>query len=87
MMDVPSRFKQISEWLEENDDYGDMQLHKNDETGIALLYICNPSKRNALTGKIMSKFSKLIGELEAWKEVRIDDDEFDIVAYSLNTTH
>lgn len=69
-MEVPSRFKQISEWLEENDDYGDMQLYKNDETGIALLYIHNPSKRNALTGKIMSKFSKLIGELEIWDKVR-----------------
>lgn len=69
-MEVPSRFKQISEWLEENDDYGDMQLHKNDETGIALLRIANPSKRNALTGKIMSKFSKLIGELEIWEKVK-----------------
>lgn len=68
-MDVPSRFKEISEWLEETDDFGDIQLQKNDETGIALLYINNPSKKNALTGKIISKFSKLIGELERWEKV------------------
>lgn len=33
MEEVPSRFKQISEWLEETDGFGDIQLYKNDETG------------------------------------------------------
>lgn len=75
-MDVPSRFKEISEWLEETDDFGDIQLQKNDETGIALLYINNPSKKNALTGKIISKFSKLIGELERWEKVSQTKDNF-----------
>ena len=68
-MEVPSRFKKISDWLEENDNFGDIQLHKNDDTGIGLLYIDNPNKRNALTGKIMVKFCKLITELENWKKV------------------
>lgn len=70
-MDVPSRFKKISEWLEETDNYGDVQLYKNDETGIALFYLNNSSKRNALTGKMMVKFSKLINELETWKKVSV----------------
>lgn len=71
-MDVPCRFRKICEWLEEIDNSGDLELYKNDETGIALLYINNPSKKNALTGKIMSKFSKLISQLERWKQVILD---------------
>ena len=68
-MEAPAKFKKICDWLEKIDDYGDLELTKNDDTGIGLLYINNPSKKNALTGKIMSKFSKLITEIENWKQV------------------
>ncbi|ESO13102.1 hypothetical protein HELRODRAFT_159709 [Helobdella robusta] len=49
---------------------GCVDLEKNDKTGIAVLTLNNPTKKNALTGSMMIDFEKRVEDLESWEKGR-----------------
>lgn len=49
---------------------GHLKLTMNDETGVALLCINSPSRKNAFSGFMMAQFSDLLDQLEQWDKVR-----------------
>lgn len=48
---------------------GTFHLHKDVESGIALLAIRNVNKKNCFSGAMMAQFSDFLNEVEQWKEV------------------
>ncbi|XP_025831602.1 ethylmalonyl-CoA decarboxylase-like [Agrilus planipennis] len=46
---------------------GNVNLSKNEDTGIATLVLNNPEKRNAISGQMMVHLRDCIEELEKWK--------------------
>ncbi|XP_041483913.1 ethylmalonyl-CoA decarboxylase-like [Lytechinus variegatus] len=46
---------------------GSVDLVKDDETGVARIVLNNPSKGNALSGKMMVDFSDVVDDLEVWE--------------------
>lgn len=45
---------------------GSVNLHKDEQTGMATITINNPSKRNAFNGKMMVDLNNCVEELEGW---------------------
>ncbi|KPM09711.1 enoyl-CoA hydratase-like protein [Sarcoptes scabiei] len=48
---------------------GHLTLKLDDETGIGLLCIQSPQRRNAFSGYMMAQFSDLLDQLESWKKL------------------
>lgn len=48
---------------------GTFNLHKDPESGIALLAIRNVNKKNCFSGSMMAQFTDFLNEVEQWKEV------------------
>ncbi|KAJ6225465.1 hypothetical protein RDWZM_004010 [Blomia tropicalis] len=49
---------------------GKLELHLDDQTGIAKLCINSPMRKNAFSGLMMAQFSDILTKLEQWKEGR-----------------
>lgn len=45
---------------------GTIDLEKNEEDGIAIMKINNPSRKNSFTGTMMVKLRYVLDELEQW---------------------
>ncbi|XP_055886496.1 ethylmalonyl-CoA decarboxylase-like isoform X1 [Biomphalaria glabrata] len=52
----------------ENFPGGSIDLTKDNETGIAVMVINNPDKRNSLSGKMMVEMSEKVDQLEQWAQ-------------------
>jgi len=50
---------------------GSIDLVKNERTGIAMICINNPKKRNAINDEMMEQLDQLITQLEMWSTVKI----------------
>ncbi|KAK3584929.1 hypothetical protein CHS0354_021807 [Potamilus streckersoni] len=46
---------------------GSVDLEKDEASGIAVILLNNPSKKNAMTGKMMSDLDDAVKELEDWR--------------------
>ncbi|CAL1547474.1 unnamed protein product [Lymnaea stagnalis] len=49
---------------------GSVDLHTDEETGIAVMTLNNPEKRNSLTGKMMVDMADRVSQLEKWANGR-----------------
>jgi enoyl-coA hydratase, putative len=48
---------------------GCLKLEKNDDSGIALMCLSSPGRRNSFSGEMMVQMSELLTELEKWQKV------------------
>ena len=50
---------------------GELILEKDQSTGIAILCINSPKRKNAFSGTMMAQLTDIVTELEEWKEVSL----------------
>lgn len=50
---------------------GRVTLQQDDSSGIAMVTLDNPGKKNALSGSMMAEIEKIIQNLEQWSSVKL----------------